>query len=213
MTPKDATTLINKFSKVYLRPYSEKLPEMDSARWIRLIQDAGLAYKEAGSVLTAFVAQNPPRLKPDGTTTGMMPDLEDLKEFIKQETNPQRDYCPCCGNTGWIFYDRLSGVIRCKHKYPPNIETCDNFRCEPTKPHPCPLGSKFYIAKHIEFMQRMKKNPAYQKGLSLMKGGQIKDMLDNLMGEIDDIPTPADHQEMAKFEEDLPGVGAEKIPF
>lgn len=142
MTLEDATSLVNKFSKVYLSPYREKLPEMDSARWIRLIMDTKLSYKGAGDILTAFVAANPPKHRKDGQTTGTMPYIGDLKQFIKDRIAPKIPDCPCCCGDKWIYLKEIDGVIACdcylaapEEKriscvyYP--TKKCEIFNCDP----------------------------------------------------------------------------------
>lgn len=162
-----------------------------------------------------------------------MPDPDLLKEFYVQISTPRHVYCPCCGRTGWIFFVKLDRNFRCDcsspdidmgrytisvttllQKFPDNpAAKCDNFECRPTKEFLCPLGTQYYNVKKVEWMRRVKKDPNYQRGLKLLKGGRIKDLLENLEAEIDGIPDQEDHQEMEKYESDPPGSGEDTIPF
>lgn len=202
MTPHDATTLINKFAKVYLSPYAKELPEMDSARWIRLIMDTGLPYKEAGQILTEFVTLNPPRIKENGSAAGIMPDIYDLAEFIRDKTRPKLPPCPCCDNTRLVQLPDDKGVAECSCKKG-TITDCKNIsHCNSTETNTCPFGEEFFQENEKKWIDDREKDPRYKKGMSFLKGGKIKKML-------------ADNERTEKMERaiDLPGVGAKDVLF
>lgn len=179
MTQADAITLLKKFSEPYLLPYRSELPEMDATRWIKLFMGLSVSYKKAGWILTEYMSNNPPRYKDDGLAYGVMPDIEQVKSFLLGKTTPKRDYCPCCAGTGWIYFETLNGVIRCDcsspeidmGRYVEKVKTlseifpdypeakCDSFQCGPRTESPCPLGSQYYNAKKIEFMDRERQKP------------------------------------------------------
>lgn len=201
MTQKDATTLLKKFSEPYLLPYRSELPEMDAMRWIKLFVGLSIRYKPAGVILTEYLSNNPPRYREDGTALGVMPDIDQVKSFLLGKTMPERDYCPCCAGTGWIFFKSLNGVVRCDcsspeidmGRYTQKVKTldqifpnypeakCDSFQCSPKKDSPCPMGSQFYNAKKIEFMDREKQKPGWKLGLTFhKKGGFVEGILSTM---------------------------------
>lgn len=62
---------------------------------------------------------------------------------------------------------------------------CVAFDCNHTEDIPCPRGRQWHNAKKIEFMHRIKQDPAYQAGLKLLKkDGFVKAVLSSL----DDMP-------------------------
>ncbi len=197
MTNQEATQLIKKFAEPYLFPFAKELPEMEAARWIKLIIGMKLSVKETGEILTRFIASNPPRIKPDGCAAGTMPYIEDLKDFFEAQSTSQHKSCSCCDNTGWIFIERLNGVIPCKHTLPKE-EVCVNFNCQPTEKHPCPDGNIWYNEKLIKFMREIKKDPKYQKGLEILEGIEKKrckpsNIAKILTQEIRDIPEAGEY--------------------
>lgn len=213
ITSLDATTLVNKFARVYLSPYAKELPEMDSARWIRLIMNTGLPYKEVGQLLVEFIALNPPRIKGDGTAAGTMPDIDDLDEFIKAKTRIILPPCPCCANTRRVYVvenDGSESVTKCRCTKGEMIQECKNYRhCGPYSLDiqsklfnvPCPFGEEFWKESKKKWNEDIKNSAEYKKGASFLKGGKIGKMF-------------ADTERTEKMEKavDLPGVG-EDVPF
>jgi len=202
MTQESAATLLKNFSEPYLSPYRSELPEWDAMRWVKLFMELSIPYKQAGTILTEYLSNNPPRYKEDGSACGVMPDIDQIKSFLlgmgKATTNP--DYCPCCAGFGWIFFESLNGVVRCDcsspeidmGKYNYSVKTlsdiypnygeakCDSFQCAPRKDSPCPLGSQFYNAKKIEFMDRERQKTGWKLGLTFHKSGYVKGVMDSL---------------------------------
>jgi hypothetical protein len=117
MNVQQATELIKKFSEPYLFPFAKELPEMEAARWIRLLVSMKLSSKKAGEILTEFISKNPPRIKPDGSPVATMPDIRDLKEFIKNYHSPSHKDCPMCHGEG--FVQRSDGMLPCDGKTAP----------------------------------------------------------------------------------------------
>ena len=153
MTQNDASTLLKKFSEPYLLPYRSELPEMDAMRWIKLFMGLSIRYKAAGVILTEYLSNNPPRYKDDGLAFGVMPDIEQVGDFLLRRINV-REPCPCCDNSTWIYNTR-DEVTRCdcvKGK----IDICKNRKyCNPYSRDkdnalfniPCPFGEEYWKNK------------------------------------------------------------------
>lgn len=200
MTKKQAEKLTQEVAREYLgKDWNDKLTSIQAELWTESFQP--LNYDGSRQSIKAMFNAFP---SSDNPFNWRMPYLDTFSDFYKGITAPKHDYCPCCAGTGWIFFETLNGVVRCDcsspeidmGKYNYTVKTldeifpdygdakCDSFQCAPRKDSPCPLGSQYYNAKKIEFMERMKQKPGWKLGLTFHKEGGFVEGVVKAMGEI-----------------------------
>lgn len=199
MKKSQSTELKTQVAIEYLGPeWKKKLSTIQAALWEETFKS--MDYRAAKeSIRELFM------LYPAGKNIFhfKMPDIDIVKEFYGQLNVTTSTYCPCCSNTGWIYFEKINKCVRCDCQspeiecgsfkrrvgtllkvFPDDPESkCDAFQCSPTKQHPCRMNIQFYNAKKIEWMERNKENPAFWAGLKILKG----DIGKNLAEKIEDV--------------------------
>lgn len=202
MTKKQAEKLTQEIALEYLgKDWNDKLTKIQAELWTESFQQLNYdgSRKSIKAMFNAFPSS-------DNPFNWRMPYFDTLLGFYKGITTPKRDYCPCCAGTGWIYFETTDGVVRCDcsspeidmGKYTKTVKTldqifpnypeakCDSFQCDPRKDSPCPMGTQFYNAKKIEFMDRIKQTPGWKLGLTFHKPGGFVENVVKAMDSIDE---------------------------
>lgn len=204
MTKIQATKLTQEIAKEYLgKEWKKSLTDIQAEIWTdELIKfDHGLAKKTIRTMFTMHPAcENPFNWK--------MPYLCIFDDYYKDIKKPRRDYCPCCKGDNKVLVkagsceymticdcvEEKEAIEIIKESYWTKVEIlaqeyfrknleikCILLQCEPKENYPCPLGSQWYNAKKIEFMDREKQKPEWKLGRTFhKKGGFVEGVLNSL---------------------------------
>lgn len=200
MTSSQSKKLIAQIALGYLgEHWKKKLTEAECGIWGKMI--AGWNFDAARLAVENLFISYPPW---HNDFNYRMPDKDILKKFYKNDISSHNKRCPCCSGSGWLSFPqekRADLAVRCdcsspeidmgnytfttrtlSQTFPDNPEEkCDAFRCDPHKDSPCPGGSQYFNLKKIEWMNRIKANPAFHDGLKyLTKGSKLYELLNNI---------------------------------
>jgi len=201
MTPTQSTNLIKQVAQEYLgEHWHKKLTKIQGGLWSDVLLK--MEFDAAKVALRDFFIHYPSYRN---DFNYRMPDVDLFKDFyVTPGTRKISNYCPCCAGTGWIYFKTIDGVVRCDCRSPeidmghyaftvktldqifPNYPEakCNSFQCSLRAESPCPMGSQFYNAKKIEYMDRVKLSPAYQLGKTFHKKSGFLENLEKTIGDI-----------------------------
>jgi len=189
MTEKKAKEIIIALSREYLA-FGNQLTIFQVEDWTKELITWDL--KIAKEVIGDFRRKYPATVKnyAEGKTEyafgGFMPPIEEIRSLYLQKTAPRIPDCPCCDNTRFIYLGDKVAVCDCKKG---GFKGCRNWAyCNPTDKVKCPLGKEHYQEKKRQEMERLSKDPAFDKGYKMLHG-HGKQTIDKLTKEIaEEIP-------------------------